>query len=335
MPNIYDKLWLNWIHISGCGKKERVECIYCKNNQLKNATKYRKHTQNCGKAPQSVRKQFRDSFKSKISKAQKELSHRDNDGSVFSTQLDETASARAYTVPSNCMEIVEMSDDEMDRPMSQMSSTSFASMDSFVNKMSKETNIELQELFAKAMISGGLPFKWIENKYLKMFFDKIGSGFHLPTEKQLKGSIFNKIHDKTEVEINKLVKESDSITIAIDGWKNIRSLSVVNIMTCVPESIFYKSIEVYGESVDNKLIQREVEKVMQTIGENKIAAIITDNGSPMIAAQNELKKIYKHLIGIRCSAHVLNLLIEDSCKLKTIHDHIIITKSIIKEITRS
>jgi hypothetical protein len=284
MPNIYDKLWLNWTHISGCGKKERVECIYCKNNQLKNATKCRKHTQNCGNAPQSVRKQFRDSFKSKISKAQKELSHRDNDGSVFSTQLDETVSAQAYTVPSNCMQIIEMSDNEMDRPMSQMSTTSFASMDSFVNKMSKETNDELQELFAKAMISGGLPFKWIENKYLKVFFDKIGSGFHLPTEKQLKGSIFNKIHDKTEVEIKKLVQESDSITIAIDGWKNIRNLSVVNIMTCVPESIFYKSIEVYGESVDNKLIQREVEKVMQTIGENKITAIITDNGSPMIAA---------------------------------------------------
>jgi hypothetical protein len=48
-----------------------------------------------------------------------------------------------------------------------------------------------------------------------------------------------------------------------------------------------------------------------------------------------LKRKYKHLIGIRCSAHVLNLLIEDFCKLKTIHDHIIITKSIIKEITRS
>jgi hypothetical protein len=154
MPNIYDKLWLNWTHISGFGKKERVECIYCKNNQLKNATKCRKHTQNCGKAPQGVRRQFQDSFR--ISKAQKELSHRGNDGSVFSMQLDETASAQAYTVPSNCMEIVEVSDEEMDRPMSQMSTTSFASMDSFVNKISKETNIELQELFAKAMISGGL-----------------------------------------------------------------------------------------------------------------------------------------------------------------------------------
>ncbi len=73
-----------------------------------------------GKAPQSVRKQFRDSFESKISLTQKELSYRDNDGSVFSTQLDETTSVKAYTVPSNCMQIIGMSRNAMDRPMSQM-----------------------------------------------------------------------------------------------------------------------------------------------------------------------------------------------------------------------
>jgi hypothetical protein len=126
-----------------------------------------------GKAPQSVRKQFRDSFEFKISLTQKELSYRDNDGSVFSTQLDETTSAQAYTVPSNCMQIIGMSHNAMDSPMSQMWTTSFASINSFVNKISKETNDELQELFPKAMISGGLPFKWIESKYLKMFSIKL------------------------------------------------------------------------------------------------------------------------------------------------------------------
>jgi hypothetical protein len=60
------------------------------------------------------------------------------------------------------------------------------------------------------------------------------------------------------------VKERASI--AIDGSENVRNLSVLNIILCIPESIFYKSTEIVGESVDNVVIQREIEKVIE-IGE--------------------------------------------------------------------
>jgi len=154
----------------------------------------------------------------------------------------------------------------------------------------------------------------------------------LPTVYQLKGSILKKLNDKSQIFINRRLSECESVTIEIDGWENIRHFSVLNIMLCIPESIFYKSVEVVGESVDNKVVQREVENVISTISSEKVSAIVTDNGSPMIKAHEELQKKYPHLVSVRCSAHVLNLLIEDICRFETIHKFLTKSKSIIKEI---
>jgi hypothetical protein len=59
---------------------------------------------------------------------------------------------------------------------------------------------------------------------------------------------------------------------------------------------------------------------MRTIGVERVTAIISDSGSPMVKAQELLTLKYSHIIGIRCSAHVLNLLIQDLCKLPTMYN---------------
>jgi hypothetical protein len=198
-----------------------------------------------------------------------------------------------------------------------------------------KTNERLVELFMNALISGGIAFRWVENPFLLKFFKELQSGFKLPTEWLLRTSCLEKCHKKAEKEIEKMISESESVTIAIDGWENVRNLSVLNIMLRIPESIFYKSTEVGGESVDNVVIQREIKKVIEEIGESKVAGILSDNGSPMILAQRELVEKYPNLIAVRCAAHVINLLIEDLCKLNTIYTLIINAKSIVKEITGS
>ena len=62
--------------------------------------------------------------------------------------------------------------------------------------------------------------------------------------------------------IEEITKDSEFVTITIDGWENTRYLEVLNIRLCIPQSVFPKSIEVGGESVDNTLIVREIEEVI-------------------------------------------------------------------------
>ena len=132
-----------------------------------------------------------------------------------------------------------------------------------------------------------------------------------------------------------MISDSPFFTLTIDGWENTRGLEVLNIMVCVPESIFYKSIEIRGEKVDNVLLSRELEKVFEELTINKISALINDNATAIILAQDVLVYKYPHLVGLRCSAHVLNLLIKDICKLNTVYQIFIKAKAIVKEIIGS
>ncbi len=77
MPRTYtDPIWLHWTHKSGNGKKERVQCNYCKSNtQLKNAPKCKQHTIKCNKTPPNVKRVFITEEKNKKSKIEKESGH--------------------------------------------------------------------------------------------------------------------------------------------------------------------------------------------------------------------------------------------------------------------
>ena len=128
------------------------------------------------------------------------------------------------------------------RPRSQQSNIS---IESFVNKISKQKNDKLTELLSYAMISGDISFNWINNFYLKKFFKELNIGFKLSSD--IIQTILNKSHEKA-VEFNRqMISDSPFFTLTIDGWENTRVLEVLNIMVCVPKSIFYKSIVIRGE----------------------------------------------------------------------------------------
>ena len=62
---------------------------------------------------------------------------------------------------------------------------------------------------------------------------------------------------------------------------------------------------------------------MENIGPEKLAAVVSDNGSNARVAQKILCEKYPHILNIRCIAHSLNLITKDLCKhafvIDTIH----------------
>lgn len=61
------------------------------------------------------------------------------------------------------------------------------------------------------------------------------------------------------------IRNSDSITLMLDGWKNFNSEPIVNIVACLPKPLFIKSMMTGKEShtADNMkaLLDKEIEKI--------------------------------------------------------------------------
>ena len=94
-----------------------------------------------------------------------------------------------------------------------------------------------------------------------------------------------------------------NITIVSDGWSNLRNESIINITLATLESIFYKAVEA-GEKRHTAVCMSELfNSIIQEVGENKVAAIITDGAAKMLAAHNILKMKYPKIQTLRCASH--------------------------------
>ena len=68
------------------------------------------------------------------------------------------------------------------------------------------------------------------------------------------------------------------------------------------------------ESHTKDLLAKEIEQIIEIIGPNKFSAIVTDAGANIQAARCIITEKYRHIINIRCIAHVVNLISKDICK---------------------
>ena len=61
-------------------------------------------------------------------------------------------------------------------------------------------------------------------------------------------------------------------------------------------------------------LEKEILKVIESIGPDKIDAIVSDAAAALIAAKKKVFKKYKHIIPVQCIAHHINLITTDISK---------------------
>jgi hypothetical protein len=54
-----------------------------------------------------------------------------------------------------------------------------------------------------------------------------------------------------------------------------------------------------------------MQNVINEIGFNKFAAVVSDNAPTIAAARKKLTENYPHIMNIRCVAHLVNLITKD------------------------
>ena len=101
--------------------------------------------------------------------------------------------------------------------------------------------------------------------------------------------------------------------IGLDGWTNPAGWSIYNfiIITCNFKEFLYQLRDLSSVKHVAKNLAEEIENVLQKVGPDKFAAVVTDNASNCAAARNIISEKYPFIFNTRCIAHCINLITKD------------------------
>lgn len=71
-----------------------------------------------------------------------------------------------------------------------------------------------------------------------------------------------------------------------------------------------------------EFLASEISNIIEKIGLDKFAAVVTDNASNCRVARNIVQEKYGHIWDVRCAAHAINLIASDLVKINSIKDFI-------------
>jgi hypothetical protein len=121
--------------------------------------------------------------------------------------------------------------------------------------------------------------------------------------------------------INKLSLDKTPVTLAIDGWTNVRSNKVTNLLLISNSiSYYYSNIENYNNQNNAEWFSSQLQiKIDDLIKkEINIITITTNNENLMKATYKKIKEKYPILIDIPYAAHLLQLCLKNICSISKI-----------------
>ena len=113
-----------------------------------------------------------------------------------------------------------------------------------------------------------------------------------------------------------LQKAGKQTTLVSDGWTNQRGEAIVNYVAVTRKhAIFLRSTPTGPDRHSGHYIAQEVSKIVEELHPSNLVAITMDNASNMKAAQRLLGEQYPEVLMLGCTAHIVNLTVEDLFRL--------------------
>lgn len=194
--------------------------------------------------------------------------------------------------------------------------------------------IMIYKTFAVAFAKKSLPYSLVEDHYFRKAISCLNSKYTL-TRCKLKEFVIEESNNVKENTLTMLSTNRQHITLAIDGWTNVRSNKVTNIL------LICSGIPYYYTSIENKYSANTAEYLTEILNEKinfllnkglRIIAITSDNENLMKLTRRNLIKLHPILITIPCSAHIIQLCFKSICSVENINKIINETIEIVKSI---
>ena len=196
-----------------------------------------------------------------------------------------------------------------------------------------DAEIVLYQNFAIAFAKNSLPHSLIEDYYFRKAVNCVNS--NTLTKSKLREFIISegsKIN-RDIIENHRLNRQP--ITIALDGWTNIRMNKVTNIL------LICSGISYYFTSIENKFSANTAENLIPILSEKikflankglRVIALTTYNENLMKLTRQQLNILHPILLIIPCSAHIIQLCFKSICQIDVIKNVIEETTALIKSI---
>jgi hypothetical protein len=144
-----------------------------------------------------------------------------------------------------------------------------------------------------------------------------GKGYVIPHRAKVAGPLLRTVHQKVvqQVADARAICEQGGVTLTSDGVTSLQKKPLINVVEVSGGvAVFVKVIDASGHIKDGKYIAGKiVECIMSKPDPRAVVAVCMDNATrsawPLIEQQ------CPWLVCIPCTAHVLDLLLEDICKL--------------------
>ena len=169
---------------------------------------------------------------------------------------------------------------------------------SFIDKCYQNEKEEIDAILARMIFGLGLPLSLVEAPAFIEFCKKLRPSYELPSRRIISERLLNKEFENTQKSVKQLVNDAKFVSIATDGWTNLRNEPIVNFIITTPKPVFWKAIETKEASHTSQFISESIDQVIHEIDHKKLAAVITDNASNMKGAHDILKKKYPDVIFI-------------------------------------
>ncbi|GBB96737.1 hypothetical protein RclHR1_28190002, partial [Rhizophagus clarus] len=170
--------------------------------------------------------------------------------------------------------------------------------------------------FIKAFVCCDLPWHLIDHLFFIELLRQLWPNYNLPDRKTLINTLLTEEILQVSVKCYKLLDKEDYLTLALDGWTSPSGKSLWNFVIHLGngKSLLWKIGDFSNESHTTKFFAQQIQLVLDDIGTQKFASIVTDAGSNVHAAQNLLSEKFPHILNICCIAHSLNLITKDLIK---------------------
>jgi Protein of unknown function (DUF 659)/hAT family C-terminal dimerisation region len=200
-----------------------------------------------------------------------------------------------------------------------------------VNQYSTEPNTnrivdqdEFQLELARVFILCALPFALVESPVFQRFFHRLVPQFQLPTRKSIAGDRLDTIYMECQELVKERIRQQGIVSIVFDFWSNVKKSGILNIVAVAPgmPSLLWCSTATGTASHDAAYTTKQCEDALDEIQAETSAFVVSiqsDNASAMLASMRNIERS-RPIFAAGCAAHVVNLLLQDVCKIPLVNE---------------
>ncbi|MDR3447339.1 DUF domain-containing protein [Dyella sp.] len=171
------------------------------------------------------------------------------------------------------------------------------------------------QLAAIAFAKNGIAHRVVQTASFSALLAALGWRGAPPTRRSLRDTLLAHATDLRTRLVSRLRNSQTAVTVAIDGWTNVRHDKVTNVLVLQGGLAFYWcSITNDAESNTADWLASRLRPVLHTLMVThrvRVVALVADNEAVMGALHARLELDYPFLIRVPCAAHTIQLAVRD------------------------